>query len=127
MYGFDTIDYDRENDYAMDNNEAEPIFFNSYEMTTFPRYDSHPVAWKQTNRQAERFSPYRGYFEDMRAVTAKCNQEPAPNLINSYLKKSWVEHDQGERKEDGGSVSKSYILELIFHSVQSMLRAAHLQ
>jgi hypothetical protein len=94
MYGFDTIDYDRENDYDQDN-EAEPVFFNSHEMTTFPRYDSQAAAVHET-RKVERFSPYRGYFEDMRNVTAKCNQEPSPNLINSYLKKSWVEHDQGQ-------------------------------
>ena len=94
MYGFDTIDYERERDYEEHYNEPEPIFFNSHEMTTFPRYDSQAVA-SHDNRRVERFSPYRGYFEDMRQVTAKSNQEPAPNLINSYLKKSWVEHDQG--------------------------------
>ena len=92
MYGFDTVDYGRDNDLDADDG-TEPIFFNSHEMTTFPRYESQAVTFHK-NHDLERLSPYRGYFEDLRSVSAKCNQEPAPTLINAYLKQSWVEHDQ---------------------------------
>jgi hypothetical protein len=106
MYGFDTVDYEREDEYLRaTQNEPDPIFFDTQAMTTFPHYHTHTLTSTQSRSAGgqsssdavamERFSPYRGYFEDLRRVTATSNQEPAPSLINSYLKKSWVEHSHG--------------------------------
>mmetsp|Transcript_23184 Transcript_23184/g.34006 ORF Transcript_23184/g.34006 Transcript_23184/m.34006 type:complete len:515 (+) Transcript_23184:107-1651(+) len=65
-----------------------PVFFNTDEMTHFPKYEDSALTF-HSSRDVP-FSPYRGYYADAHTVQKSINSEPAYNLINTYMSQSWA-------------------------------------